>query len=575
MNNTVQFKALSDSPSVPASESDQKNRLGSEEVIEPSLSERKHHKLFIDQMWSAVMENSDFRPMIKAWDAAFFSDSGASERRHKTLLQQLTQDMQRLDSALESKLAKIQVVMQPPHTNDRDWVELSSQGEVLAASAGLIEAGFDRSEHFEYQLSELDLSLNKVHLIMSPSNQGARLLALVPVSDKNVYPKRFLIELSERFWREKHSTFVKKLLGLSDTELEVTKLVYAGHESAHIAELRHRSVYTIRKQVKSILEKASVSSQRQLVQLLASILMMVDRVDHKEADTTPNVPISEDGGVLGFDVFGAPDGRLMFVVCPTLPSTYFSRWQQSLVGYGIKLVVAHRSRASAQNYSDHAKSYIKQLSALFRSQNLDADATVLGVASGGVYATQLAVKHRQDVSSLVCVDTGYPRTHIRDFLSLPTDTRRTFIPARYAHRLLLTPHKIVANDFFSSKEGEQRVMEFFFKGQPNDAARLAANTALSEDLRQLISYSLSEPEQLVYNVTHWVKDWSEDATELGDVKALTILGADNALFANDKFESWAVSAQWLPVLVKGEGQLMLFSLGDNLLSLIARHLSLR
>lgn len=528
-------------------------------------------KLFIDEMWSAVIDDSDFRPMIKAWDAAFFSSSDNYELHHSGLLHQLKQDMRRLDSALESKLNSVQASMTISSVDSSPCITLDKDGSVVGISSRLVEAGYSRVK-LEQDTKELDLSKNAVHLIMSSMDSGSQLLALLPTNKQGVFPKTFVVEQSDRFWQIKHDVFIKQLLNITDAELEVTKLVYLGHESTHIADVRNRSVYTIRKQVKSILEKAAVNSQRQLVQLLASILMMVDRVEEKSVHSQGREAVFSASNALDFDHFGDMSGRLLFAICPTVPASYFSTWDKTLKKHRLRLVVAHRSAAPSRSYGEHISGYLEQLSELFLSHAKGHDAMLLGFASGGVYANELAVRHSSYLSALVCVDTGYPRTHIKDFLSLPPDTRRTFIPAKYAHRLLLTPHKVVANDFFSSPEGERRVVDFFFKGQDHDRERVKSDTRLYQDMTGLISYCLADPEQLVYNVAHWVRDWTTIAKDLKGVCKVSVIGEKNALFQSSKFIQWCEDAGWQPVVVNSEGQLMLFSLQEKLLESILQAL---
>ncbi len=522
----------------------------------------------VDEMWNAVLEDSDFRPMLAAWDELSAGDLDDQERLHKRLLDQLRTDMQRIDAALQSRLRELQSLrLEEDHTHALS-IEVDARGKVCSGSHNLESLNVSKTE-LELALAEADLTINRVHMLAlklsEAKHETQRLIALVPTDDAARFPKTFLIEPSSRLWTQQHTDFIQQFFNFTEAEVELVRWIYLGYESTQIAEMRHRSVYTVRKQIKSILEKAEVNSQRQLVQFVASVLMMIDRLEIK--NHSPNEYLSKENSYRGlrWESYGERGGRPILLISPTINPTSFEGWHSRLLELNCELIVPYRDQNSSHNLASHVANYLDSLEELANQFTHLGGLVLMGIASGGVYASQLAVRMAGKVSKIICIDTGYPRRKFNDFLSLPPEARRTFVPARYAYNLLMAPHKIVANDFFSSPEGERRVVEYFFGETGHDAHLVKTDEYYYSCTRDLIDYSLSDTKQLVFNVAHWVRDWGEHIGSFEGIKLVSVLGAENKLFDPERFSTWCIEHGWEPRIINNEGQLLLFSLKERLL----------
>ena len=191
-------------------------------------------------------------------------------------------------------------------------------------------------------------------------SRSARADRLIVLHLRLVRPERdpaFVIAVtSEMGWPHGFSDVLRAAFDLSPAEVEVVRALAGGQALHDIAETRHRSVDTVRAQLKSIMSKTETRSQTELVRLTLSTMELA----HSGAEDTEHLPEAStgfgtleprqfysmflpDNRRLDYLILGDPNGRpLMF-----FPLDYgLVRWPASAEAEaarrGIKIIVAVR-----------------------------------------------------------------------------------------------------------------------------------------------------------------------------------------------------------------------------------------
>ena len=191
-------------------------------------------------------------------------------------------------------------------------------------------------------------------------SRSARADRLVVLHLRLVRPARapaFVIAVtSEMGWPHGFSDVLRAAFDLSPAEVEVVRALAEGQALHDIAETRHRSVDTVRAQLKSIMSKTETRSQTELVRLTLSTMELA----HSGAEDTEHLPEAStgfgtleprpfysmflpDNRRLDYLILGDPNGRpLMF-----FPLDFgLVRWPASAEAEaarrGIKIIVAVR-----------------------------------------------------------------------------------------------------------------------------------------------------------------------------------------------------------------------------------------
>ena len=516
----------------------------------------------VDSMWSALMQDPDFRPMIETWDEICTREGADSDASYQRLQEIFNKDFSRLDVALQESLRKWSNSLKVTQDSHYPLVRIDDEGQVLELSDAARKLTLD-SAYLTAQISEhLPFTEETIHVWSAPQNHNERkLLALLPLQEHG-YPRTLLIQRVDISWRPAYESVLQDLFGLSGTEVKILAALYQGYGSVEIADQRSRSVHTVRTQIRAVMDKVGVSSQRALVRLVSSILRFhrhtpsvnrndgVERVVFKLADST--VECCMYGPEQGVPVM------LISTVISPVPSETVLRLAYE---HGFRIVAPFRpgsGQSSPRPFRDGPEVIAQDYAEILAELNIK-ETLLVGLVSGGLYAVALGGLLGERCLGMVALDTGYPLSK-QALFSLPRAARRTFSAARYARRLLYAPHKIVANDFVSSPEGERRTINYLLGDSDHDLRLVTDNQYYYNCARELVAFSFEDIERLVDDVSHWAQDWSSLLNKLpAAVPKYTMLGEFNHNFKADEFLRWAGNEGWRAEVMNNEGQLLYFS----------------
>lgn len=382
------------------------------------------------------------------------------------------------------------------------------------------------------------------------------------------------MKVAKATWNPDLAPLMESAYGLTPAEIEILAGLVDSGSVAAVAETRNRSIRTVRTQMTHIFGKLGLSSQTELALFLATLTQLMTKerrpsdvgVDWSRGSSeqfTRHIVKVQDRDV-AYVKYGQRGGLPVLLIHSTTPPDMTPDFRQACTDAGLQIIGVHKpgSGGSSQRSSKHgpmelAGDYLSVL----KAENISS-AIVAGHCSGGLYALQFAKSHPKHCKGVVLIDTGVPFTGRRELMALPKSLRRTFLPARYIPEVLIVPHRIFANNFQRSADGEARVIDYFFEGCPVDQSLTRTNRIYYEITRQIIEYSFQDVDRLVADVCRWAKDWSGMLNSVS-VPIVFCHGEENRLFeARRVREFLSLNPSAAAVFSKGSGQLQVYQDGS-------------
>ena len=128
-------------------------------------------------------------------------------------------------------------------------------------------------------------------------------------------------------WNASSGAQFASALGLTDTELALTRHLVDGGTVRSFAEKRGRSVGTARNQLKTLCRKLAVGSQQELLMLYTGFAHSLDLMESEERDTRhvcANIHREADGHRIAWEEHGDPDGDPVLYFHPFFEGALFT-----------------------------------------------------------------------------------------------------------------------------------------------------------------------------------------------------------------------------------------------------------
>lgn len=377
--------------------------------------------------------------------------------------------------------------------------------------------------------------------------------------------------LAKATWNPGLVPLLMDAYGLTHAETEVLQGLIEHGTVSEVAETRGRSVRTVRTQLTQVFGKLGLKGQTELALFLATLSQLLSK-GKQPSDVGLNWSRNTPGDLehaqapfcgrqLAYVRYGRPGGLPVLFCHSTSPPDMTPDFRRTCREMGLRVVGVHKpgSGGASPRPTNHGP---EELSADFQ-HILDLEgisqAVIAGHCSGGLYALRLAADIADRAMGVVLVDTGLPFEGRAELTALPKTARRTFLPARYIPDVLLVPHRIVAANFNRSKDGEARVVDYFFEDSDVDRDLVRTDRTFYEITRRVISYSFEDVPRLVSDVCRWARDWDK-LLHLGDHKPMVFVhGRENNIFAASKIEAFAATRPMVSCLIaEGGGQLQVY-----------------
>ena len=227
----------------------------------------------------------------------------------------------------------------------------------------------------------------------------------------------------------------------TEAETAIARELSAGRTVAEIAAARERSVHTVKTQLKSLLRKANVAGQADLVRLVAVLASMSEH-GARDMDATAEPPSSLRIGDRNVEVLvrGPADGSPVLFLHGMLDGTMLSdRLDGELGARGIRLVCPARPGFGRSDPLPDPRPALDRvaddIAATMDALGIER-APVIGHWSGSLYAIAAWDRHPDRVAGVVCVGGGVPIRSMRQIADMAPRQRVVALTARYMPSLL-------------------------------------------------------------------------------------------------------------------------------------------
>lgn len=317
-----------------------------------------------------------------------------------------------------------------------------------------------------------------------------------PVNDEAF----ILCVTSEIAWPAGFADQLQEAFSLSTTEIDLLRHLAEGHSVKDIADLRSRSLETVRVQVKSLLAKTGTRSQLELVRLaLTTVEMLHDTEDELPTDAVTPAYVEtqslklKDGRTLEYQCIGDPKGRSVLF----LPMDFgFVRWPPAVEAEArrrhLRVIVPVRpgyGRSSALPPYCHC---LNQLAA----DHLDlldhlkvARAPILSLGDDSLLAIWLHDHAPHRFSAIFACAGTMPLTTRAQLDRMGKWHRFVIGAARYTPQLL--PFVVKAGAAMARRVGKRQFFETIYAVSPADTATFALPD-VRETLLQSSDVTLSD-----------------------------------------------------------------------------------
>lgn len=551
-----------------------------------------HKDELIEWLWRAAEEADAFEPFVNAWDTYQNAHVAAGTVGEIAASQELVVNFQRAGRTVPEH--------QPTATDARldQYLNGLSDPALILDFTGRVHAMHPDIAHLMATtagpsgpasivaqiVAEAKGTLHE-RLIRLETPEGETLLFLLhPMPEEHARTEPlYVLQLATQPWNDGTAALLHDAFGLTQSETDVLRGLYAGLSAGEIAIQRERSIQTVRKQIKTLLEKAQAQDQKHLIRIAAAAARAsrpsashaapaFTRLGH-DGSYQNQVITGPSGRLIEICRYGQPGGAPVLFIQPTtlpVPDPQLAALAQRA---GLDIVAVFRpgsGRSAPRPEPDGPRAMVADHLACL--DHIGATrAVIAGHCSGGLYALAIAAAAPHRVTGVLTVDTGAPMATMDVVMRMPPTPRRTFVGMRIAPGIMLAPHKMVAADFARGKVGEAKVVEYFFKDSPADQALLNTDQRYWDITRDNLAYCFENVPRLVGDVRRWAQNWQHRANEVQrHISKCALYGAMNTNFSADALQVWCQNEGWDHDIVDDAGQLLIYHQPHRLIDAMQR-----
>ncbi|MDQ2095450.1 LuxR C-terminal-related transcriptional regulator [Rhodalgimonas zhirmunskyi] len=398
---------------------------------------------------------------------------------------------------------------------------------------------------------------------------------------------------SELIWPSGFNSFLKSVFDLTDAETEVLRALSECHSIKEIAELRGRSIETVRAQIKSLQSKTDTRSQAELVRLSLSTMDIATYTQDAAEDAPrtsqgfdtleprPFHTISlPDGRRLDYLILGDPGGRpLLFG-----PQDYgLTRWPASAEAEAtrrkIKVIVPVRPGFGASTPLPKGTVLSKQITDDYARllDHLGVKACpIMSMGGDFFFSVHFHDAHPERVTALIGCAGVLPLTRSEQYERMHKWHRFILAGARYTPHLL--PFMVKAGFALARKLGKRAFIhavygnsaadvETFEQPEVFEAMVVGSDVSLSDDHMAHAAFAAEVTEQET-------TDWSPAVHRIeGQTPVLFFNGLQDPQVPPDTLKDYQEDYPWIDFTIYPDcGQLAFFAKWREILDRVEKYL---
>lgn len=529
--------------------------------MEPSL---KMQSALLDAIYNAAIRPSDYLAFTQVWDATITrlaeQDSGGSLKLHAEALE-LRKHFNRAFEVFEkNRLGQRQNIQEFLDRQASAGAVCLENGEIVACNAHFT-AQFEVT--LGSRLSELAQTLSPVRngnggselASLNPANKeptvyriydgdaANSILVVEPLSDSDFPDARtqpmFLVRSNHVQWSDKVGEFLSANFGLTQAEIDISKLLLAGMRSEEIAVLRARSKGTVRQQIKTIMEKTVATTQVALVTLLLSLHHLLAAKITRDANGTVHLQEPDKvhstfiveaplWGTIEYECYGAPQGRPVAFFHSEMSSARPTRAMIDAMAEENLLVFAPRKpglgATTIERQATDPKGFVAAFVSLLASQGVRTQALV-GQGMSGVAVTDFAASDPDATDAVVTINTGIPYTSREQFDHFPPVAKRIFWTIWEDPELFYAPFAFASEAMLASPESERAFMVNQFSDIPHDQKLIEDPEFYAVAVQSMRDF-MSTPKRSADDLVYWMHDWTESLRTVAERMPMLFLQSE-------------------------------------------------
>lgn len=329
-------------------------------------------------------------------------------------------------------------------------------------------------------IDSLASGINKLYATHSPlpvlvllPNRVPALLLLQQLLDDNT----IIVDIAGSSWDSRVEQTLVSMYGLTNRECQVAAYLYQGFNSNEIAERKNRSIETVRKQVKSVLNKTQTHSQTKLMRLLTSLNFAQPNSKPTLWSNTQCSNSSftlKDGRQLAYYDTGKKNTKPLIVLHGMLHDPELPEYMhQQLLAEGYRIIGVSRAwfgtSSPPSNKDNTLENNAHDLVELLDELELE-QVTIVGCMSGAIHALITASLFPLRVKQVVNIAGMLPLTHDNQINYLPKRVGSLIRAAKYFPALL--PLLIRTSIAIIDKGDIRQLFETVYQNSPIDYALL-------------------------------------------------------------------------------------------------------
>ncbi|AKS45672.1 DNA-binding transcriptional regulator, CsgD family [Octadecabacter temperatus] len=569
----------------------------------------------IDRLYEVAVDPSRYEALLDHWEAMIGPERLAAHKSNTPIigLEHLTGHVERADQVLDRVLrddfnkGPRTIIDQIDHSAafavDRSLTIIAANAgatQLLHVQHGnrlqdaqLGEGDTDQLAHHIGRL--LNLKQDEPVVLRGHTAQGDRLIVfhmrVIRTDDSEPY---VLILSSDIHWPDGFSEMLRAAFDLTPAESQVVRALTEGNTLQQAAEIRGRSVDTIRAQLKSIMAKTETRSQTELVRLTLStmeIAQFTTQVSEKTRaisqgyDTLPPRPFQtftlEDGRRMDYLILGDPFGAPLVYS----PLDYgLVRWpakaEVEAARLGIKVIVPVRAGYGKSDPIPKRTPYVPQLcddlAALMTHVGVEA-APMLTLGGDTHLACQFNQLHEGRVTALIACAGVLPLTRAEQYDRMDKWHRFILAGARYTPHLL--PFMVKAGFALAKRLGKYGFLQAVYGKSDADMAAVANQDvfeALVVGSEVCLSETHSAHDAFAREViAHETTEWTDSVLALkGSVPVIMMNGLQDPQVPAETLAEFRRDYPWITFDVFPDaGQLLFFAKWPQVLERLQQFLN--
>ncbi|MEN8840716.1 MAG: LuxR C-terminal-related transcriptional regulator [Octadecabacter sp.] len=554
----------------------------------------------IDRLYEVAVDPSRYEDLLDHWEAMIGPERLAAHKAQPSIigLDQLAGHIERADQVLDRVLRDD--VSNSPQTLidqidqsaacavDRDLTVIAANAvatQLLRVKNGNhmrdVQLGIGDTDQLAHHIARLlNDTRNDPVVLRGRAADSDRLVVfhLRTIRTKDTEPF-VLILSSDIHWPDGFSEILRAAFDLTPAESQVVRALTEGNTLQQTAEIRGRSVDTIRAQLKSIMAKTETRSQSELVRLTLSTMEIAQfttqasgttKIVSQGYDTLPPRPFQtftlEDGRRMDYLVLGDPYGTPLIYS----PLDYgLIRWpakaEVEAARLGIKVIVPIRAGFGKSDPIPKRTPYVPQLcddlAALMSHVGVQT-APMLTLGGDTHIACQFNQLHEGRISALIACAGVLPLTRAEQYDRMDKWHRFILAGARYTPHLL--PFMVKAGFALAKRLGKRGFLHAVYGKSEADMAVVADQDvfeALVVGSEVCLSDTHSAHDAFAREViAHETTDWTESVLALkGSVPVILMNGLQDPQVPAETLAEFRRDYPWITFDVFPDaGQLLFF-----------------